>query len=75
MTGDTYDHVRLKPCPFCGGPLRCFYNAELEPEGITCTNCHVIVRFPGVSVREGEKLEAAMRRMAEIWNRRADNDG
>ena len=68
--GDKYDHLKLGPCPFCGEPVRYVYDADLEPDGITCVNCHIIVRFPRAGVRRGEKFEAAMRRMAEIWNRR-----
>jgi transcriptional regulator with XRE-family HTH domain len=67
---DAYDHLRLEPCPFCGEPVQYVYNADMEPDGIACMNCHVIVRFPRARVRGGEKFEVAVRKMAEIWNRR-----
>lgn len=67
----TNDLTRLKPCPFCGGPVRYNYNLDLDPDGIACHNCHIVVRFPRVHVREHDKYGAALVAMAEAWNRRA----
>ena len=62
----------LKPCPFCG-ESRAYpaYNIEMEPDGIVCPICHIIIRFPRIKVRGGEKFEIAINKMAEVWNRRA----
>lgn len=60
----------LKPCPFCGNKtVHYVYNIEMEPDGITCFNCHVIVRFPRIK-EKGERFEVAMGKMADIWNQR-----
>ena len=69
---DTNDPTRLEPCPFCGEPVRYNYNADLEPDGIACFNCHIVVRFPRIHVRPFDKFEVAMGEMAEIWNRRTE---
>ena len=63
----------LKPCPFCGGAkISHVYNIEMEPDGIICHDCHIIVRFPRIHVKGGERFEVAMNKMAEAWNRRAE---
>lgn len=67
---DTNDPPRLALCPFCGKPVHYVYNADLEPDGIACFNCHIVVRFPRIHVRPFDKFEVAMGEMAEIWNRR-----
>lgn len=67
---DTNDPTRLEPCLFCGGRVSYVYNADLEPDGIACMNCHIVVRFPRIHVRPFDKFEVAMGEMAEIWNRR-----
>ena len=64
---DTKDPTRMEPCPVCGRPVSYVYNADLEPSGIACMNCHIVVRFPCIHVRP---FEVAMGEMAEIWNRR-----
>lgn len=65
---DTNDPTRLEPCPFCGEPVRYVYNADLEPDGIACFNCHIVVRFPRIHV-PFSKFDVAMSEMAETWNR------
>ena len=69
------DSEKLKPCPFCGNDLSYFtHNLDLEPDGITCQRCHIVVRFSRISVKGGEKFEVAMNKMAEVWNRRTIKD-
>lgn len=65
----------LKPCPFCGGTKAYIvHNIEMEPDGIVCPMCHIVVRFPRIKVRGGERFEVAMSKMADAWNRRTNND-
>ena len=63
----------LKPCPFCGNEVDFNYNLGLEPDGITCRRCFMIVRFSRIRVKNGEKFEVAMNKMADAWNRRASD--
>ncbi len=61
----------LKRCPFCGeSKAYIVYNIEMEPDGIACHTCHIVIRFPRIKVRGGEKFEIAINKMAEVWNRR-----
>lgn len=63
--------IKLKPCPFCGeSKAYNVYNIEMEPDGIACPTCHIVIRFPRIKVRGGEKFEIAINKMAEVWNRR-----
>ena len=63
--------TKLKPCPFCGSnEIRYVYNVEMEPDGITCPVCHIVLRFPRIHVKGGERFEVAMNKMADAWNRR-----
>ncbi|WP_205838925.1 Lar family restriction alleviation protein [Bilifractor porci] len=63
----------LKPCPFCGESKEYIvYNIEMEPDGITCPVCHIVVRFPHIKVKGGEKFEVAIGKMTDAWNRRAE---
>lgn len=62
----------LKPCPFCGGDVKYNFNIELEPDGIYCLHCHVMLKFPKVISRNCENMGVAMEKMAEVWNRRAE---
>ena len=65
----------LKPCPFCGeSGAYIVYNIEMEPDGIACPTCHIVIRFPRIKVRGGEKFEIAISKMAEAWNRRPNDD-
>ena len=61
----------LRPCPFCGGKPSYNFNADFEPDGIVCANCHIIVRFMRIKVIGDMKFEDVMNRIAEIWNRRS----
>ena len=64
----------LRPCPFCGNRSVYFtHNMDLEPDGITCRRCHIVVRFSRIRVKGGEKFEIAMNEMADVWNRRASD--
>lgn len=68
--------IELKPCPFCGCKnVYHVYNIEMEPDGITCPNCHIVVRYSRIHVQNGERYEVAMGKMAEAWNRRAGKTG
>lgn len=70
--GDRMDD-KLKPCPFCGSKMvRYVWNIDMEPDGITCYDCHIVVRFSRITVRPREYFEVAMGKMADIWNRRAE---
>ncbi len=63
--------IKLKPCPFCGeSKAYNVYNIEMEPDGIACPTCNIVIRFPRIKVRGGEKFEIAISKMAEVWNRR-----
>ena len=65
-------NIKLKPCPFCGESIAYIvYNIEMEPDGITCPACHIVVRFPRIKVKGGEKFEVAIGKMTDAWNRRA----
>ena len=67
----------LKPCPFCGGSKAYIIcNIELEPDGITCPTCHIVMRFPRIRVKGNEKFGVAIGKMTDVWNRRAgEQDG
>ena len=62
----------LKPCPFCGGDVRYNINIDMEPDGIYCLHCHVMLRFQKVKLRDRDKMGVAMEKMEEVWNRRAE---
>ena len=46
----------LRPCPFCGGNVSYNFNADFEPDGIVCANCHIIVRFMRIKVSDVESV-------------------
>ena len=71
ITAEPYGQI--KPCPFCGeSKVYIVYNIEMEPDGITCPTCHIVVRFPRIRVKGGEKFEVAIGKMTDVWNRRAE---
>jgi hypothetical protein len=65
----------LKPCPFCGGKATINFDAQLEPFGIWCPGCHMLVKFTKVKpVGKNEKFGRCMDDIAEAWNRRATDE-
>jgi hypothetical protein len=65
----------LKKCPFCGNNVRYNINMDMEPDGIWCGYCKMLVRFTRVkAIQRGENFGDVQTRIAEQWNRRA-NDG
>ena len=59
----------LRECPFCGKKPSYNFNANFEPDGIVCANCHIIVRFMRIKVGN-DRFERAMDEMAWVWNER-----
>lgn len=66
--------TELKPCPFCGYKVQYNYNADFEPAGIVCMNCHTMTKFMRIEVKPSEKFEIAMDKMADTWNRRTNGN-
>lgn len=67
--------TELKPCPFCGNAVRYSHNIELEPDGVCCGKCRMIVRFTSVKpIQKGEKFGDVYNRIAERWNRRTSDE-
>ena len=65
--------MKLKPCPHCGKPVDYAYNMELEPYGVHCVNCHMIVRYSRVDPPKPHEIyERVMAEIAVRWNRRAE---
>ena len=58
--------VRLKPCPFCGGPA--LLNSFIVDAVIGCTYCGC--RF-GRSFRTKETDHQILKELVSLWNRRA----
>jgi len=68
------DDLELKPCPFCGGRPTYNYDASMEPVGVYCVKCHAIIRFVRIRVKgDHEPFSVALEKIAEAWNRRAEN--
>ena len=63
--------ANLKSCPFCGNKVKFAYDADFVPYGVTCSTCHMVVKFMRIGMKKGEKFEDVMNRMADIWNRRS----
>lgn len=61
---------KLKPCPFCGSVVHFNYNGELEPDGIRCEKCKMLVRYYRIKVNPGEKFSVCMEKLTEAWNLR-----
>lgn len=75
----TDDNMKLKPCPFCGGPAE-LVKSRL-PDGKTCYKVGY-VRCKKCYARSGEQsLDgyygapiATDQEIRELWNRRAENE-
>lgn len=64
--------IKLKECPFCGKPVDYAYNLDMEPYGVHCVNCHMVVKFSRVKpIKADEIFERIMADIAVRWNRRA----
>lgn len=67
----------LKTCPFCGNDVQYDINMEMEPDGVYCKTCKMLVRFIRIKpIQKSENFGDVQKRIAERWNRRAsDNNG
>ena len=65
--------IKLRSCPFCGGAVRFNFNADLEPDGITCHKCKYTMWYFRISVAPGETFDIAMNKMADHWNGRVSD--
>ena len=63
---------KLKTCPFCGGLVYFNYNGDLEPDGIHCPNCHMVIRWSKIRVKAGEKFSVCMEKLTRAWNQRGN---
>lgn len=67
--------TELKPCPFCGNDVQYNINMEMEPDGVWCKTCKMLVRFTRVKpIQKGENFGDVYKRIAERWNRRVGDD-
>ena len=66
--------IKLKRCPFCGEKVDFNYNIELEPDGVYCKNCKMLVRWTREQMKPRETFGDVCERLATRWNRRANND-
>ena len=65
------DKLDLKPCPLCGKPVDYAIDIDMNPYGIHCVNCHMIVRFTRVKTPSlHEPYERVLYDIAARWNRR-----
>ncbi len=67
--------TELKPCPFCGKKVRFNYNMGFEMDGIWCSTCHMMVKYPRIHMKPKETFGEYEARMAEVWNRREEYHG
>ena len=66
--------IELKPCPHCGKKVDFAYDLELEPYGIHCPTCHMVVRFTRVKpAAKNEIFERVMSDIAVRWNERKES--
>lgn len=65
----------LKKCPLCGNNVQYNINIAMEPDGIWCGYCKMLVRFTRVKpIQKGETFGDVQKRIAERWNRRITDD-
>lgn len=65
----------LKECPFCGNEVRYAFNLEMNPYGVVCSRCHMVVSYTRINPpKPHEKFERVLGEIAEAWNRR-DGEG
>ena len=63
--------IELQPCPHCGNKVDYAYDLDLEPYGVHCVKCHMIVTYSRVKpLRSTEPFERIMDDIAVRWNRR-----
>lgn len=61
----------LKECPFCGNKVTYAYDLLMNPYGVVCHHCHMVVRYTRIKpAKEYEKFERVLGEIAEAWNRR-----
>jgi hypothetical protein len=61
----------LKPCPFCGGKVDYWYDAEFNPVGVNCATCKIAIRM--LTLKQERVFGDTMAKIAEGGNRRASN--
>ena len=71
------EDVKLKPCPFCGGEAYFLkprtMNSSFVSVGVECKMCGA--NPYGVLVYKFETDENKKKAVAELWNRRRDENG
>ena len=65
--------IELKPCPFCGAIPKMIYDPDGEPSGVHC-KCGALVRFLFMPKHVREPFGVIADRIAERYNRRAENE-
>ena len=72
LLGGVRGMIELKPCPFCGGKAQYNFDMQLEPIGVFCPACHVVVRFARIKPMGKRTAGSVMDEIAEAWNRRTE---